>query len=181
MRYSYGISLFLLIFGATAYGETVEEATTRYFQVTKSGDYLAAANLFDPEEIRSFRESLNFLVSLPDAQRENLYGSLFGPGSTQEIVAQLSDTEYFASFFGVAMTEAGMTEIMRSAKTEYLGHVMEGEDTAHAVTRITIQTGGAEIKTLSVASFIKCEEIWKMKMTGDIQGVAAKIRTAVGM
>lgn len=181
MRYLFVMSVFLLTCCATAYGETVEEATERYFQVTKNGDFLEASELFDPTELRSFRESLAFLANLPAASRDDLYRGLFGALSTQDTVDQLSDVEFFAAFFGVSMSQSGMTEVMRAAKTEYLGHVFEGDDVAHAVTRVTIQFGATANETLSVASFIRRGESWKMKMSGDVRGVADKIRAAVGM
>ncbi len=164
-----------------AHGETVDEATNRYFEVMKRADYSAAADLYDPAELKSFRSSLDFLVSLPNASKEQLYDSFFGPGSTQEAVDNLTDQEFFASFYAAAMAQASMDQIMSTAKTEYLGHVMEGDNVAHAVTRISVDLPELSFENLSVASFVQRGNSWKMKMTGDVRGVADRIRQAVEM
>ena len=164
---------------APAFADTVEEATERYFRIMESGDYAATAALFDPNELKRFRSSLEFLATLPNASQAEIYGAFFGAGSTVESVSELSDVEFFASFFAFAMAQSGVAELMRGAKTEYLGHVMEGDNVAHAVTRISVSSSEFESENMSVASFVRRDGQWKMKMSGDIRGVAENIRRAI--
>jgi hypothetical protein len=170
----------VIVLGQPGHAETVEEATDRYFEVMRSGNYVAAANLFDPVELKNFRDSLDFLAQIPESSKDEIYTAFFGVGSTQESVAKLSDQEFFASFFGFAMSQGGMDELMKIATTEYIGHVMEG-DIAHAVTRLSAELPGAKFKTMSVASFVSRDGTWKMKMSGEINGVAADLRDAFGL
>lgn len=181
MQKPFLIMIVAIFASMSSHAETVEQATKHYFQVMRSGDSASVAELFDPAELRSFRESLGFLTALPETSKGQVYGALFGAGSTQESVNSLSDREYFASFFEYAMAQGGIGQMMRTAKTEYLGHVMEGDDMAHAVTRISVAVPGTDFETISVASFVRRGDQWKMKLTGDIRSVAQKIRAAVGM
>lgn len=165
---------------APVYGETVADATKNYFDVMKSGNYAAAAALFDPAELKSFRDSLSFISELPDASRKQIYSGLFGLGATQKSVDTLSDSQFFAVFFAAAMSQANISEVMKSAKPEYLGHVMEGENIAHAVTKISVQTSNGTVENLSLATFVRRGESWKMKMNDDVRGVAKRIQTVIG-
>lgn len=175
------LSVIAIFVALPVHAESVEEATNRYFDVMRSTDYGAAAELFDPEELKDFRNSLNFLADLPSASKEELFGAFFGPESTQETVDSLSDQQFFSSFYGAAMSQAGMEELMKTAKLEYLGHVTEGENIAHAVTRISMNMQDARFEKMSVVSFVLRGDTWKMKMSGEISGVADKLRDALGM
>ena len=178
------ISTMLLVIAAcfanTARSETVEEATNHYFEVMRSGDFDAAAALFDPAEIRAFRSSLSFLSDLPPQSRDELYANFFGNGATPESVDSLTDNEYFSAFFSFAMMQSGMMQVMNMATLEYLGHVMEGENIAHAVTRVSLDTPQMSFENMSVASYVRRGDQWKMKMSADIRSVADRLKQAVG-
>ncbi len=161
-----------------AFGDSLEDAVNEYFVIMQSGDFRGAGELFDPEELESFRQSLEFLAQAPLASQEQFYEQLFGPGSTAESVSALSDSEFFESFFSLAMAQLSGLEIER---LEYLGHVMEGPDVAHAVTRLTASVSDARFTKLSVASFVRRGYQWKMMMSGDIRSIATQVRKAVGM
>ncbi len=177
------LQLFVMfsVLAVPAFGDTVEEAVDYYFQVMKSGEYAKSAELFDQEELRSFRESLEFLATAPAASQARVYSGIFGPGATQESVGRMSDAEYFGVFWAMAMSQIVAKGGMEFKSLEYLGYVMEGDEVAHAVTRITVQLPNAELNKMSVASFVRRGENWKMKMSGDIRGIADQIRKVVGM
>lgn len=173
-------SVLLAVLTSPAFGETVKDATNQYFAVMKSEDYVAVAALFDPVELKTFRDSFSFLSDLSPGTRSQLYESLFGQGSTEESIAQFSDRQFFAAIFAVSMRQSNMSEMIRFAETEYLGHIMEGDDTAHAVTRMFVNTSEFSFENLSVASFVRRGDAWKMKMSGDVRSVAQNIQRALG-
>ena len=123
---------------------------------------------------------MSFLADLPVATRDELYANFFGSGATRESVDQLTDNEYFAAFFSFAMLQSGMLQIMNMATVEYLGHVMEGEDLAHAVTRISLDTPQMNFENMSIASFVDRDDRWMMMMSADIRDVADRLKQAVG-
>lgn len=169
-----------IVSGCSARTESVEQATRQYFDVMRSGDYAAAAAMFDPAELQSFRTSMSFLANLPPAVRDELFANFFGPEATQESVKNLTNNEYFASVYSFAMMQSGMMQVMNVADFEYLGHVMEGDNIAHAVTRVSVDTPDLSFENLSIASYIRRGDHWKMQMSADIRGVAERLKSAVG-
>ena len=173
------IALAASISAAPCRAETVEQAAQRYFEFMRAGDVVAAAAQFDANEHRVFRESFSFLDDLPDETKTELYAAFFGADATPEAIANLSDESYFAAFFGFVMARSGMLQVMRTARVEYLGYVSEGEDVAHALTRISYAGPAGDVETLDVASFVRRGDEWKMKMTADIRSIADNIRSAM--
>ncbi len=168
----------LLFVTLPASADDVERVILQYFDAMEYEDYDAAARLFDPEDTKRFRESFAFMSELSVNQQQSVYEQMIGPWATQESVEKMSDEEFFASIFGFAMRQAmGQVQI---TSAEYLGTVMEGEDLAHAVTRISVSVGNMEITDMDVTSLARRNGAWKMKVSGDVERVAEQLRAMFG-
>ena len=172
--------LALIVLVSPAGADDVERVLLQYFDAMEYEDYDAAARLFDANDIKEFRAQFAFMKDADVNARQQIYERMFGPWASQESVEKMSDTEFFASIFGFTMQQSLGRRGMRIAKAEYLGHVSEGDDTAHAVTRITIAVGDNEASSLDVTSLVRRNGAWRMQVSPDIEQVATGIRRAVG-
>lgn len=168
----------LLFVALPASADDVERVILQYFDAMEYEDYDAAARLFDPEDIKRFRDSFAFMSELSVNQQQSVYEQMIGPWATQESVEKMSDEEFFASIFGFAMRQTmGQVQI---TSAEYLGTVMEGDELAHAVTRIGVSVGNLEITDMDVTSLARRNGAWKMKVSGDVERVAEQLKAMFG-
>ncbi len=172
--------MLLMCLASPVSADDVERVVLQYFDAMEYEDYDAAARLFDPDDIREFRGLFAFMEDADVNARQQIYERMFGPWASQESVAKMSDTEFFASVFGFAMQQSFGRSGLQIAGAEYLGHVPEGDDTAHAVTRIRVAAGNNEITSLDVTTLVRRNGAWRMKVSGDIEQIAAGIRRALG-
>lgn len=174
------IAFFVLIMSSSSvYGATAPETTAEYFKYVEEGDFAAAASLFDPPALTEFRQSLAIINEAPPTAQQQFREAFFGAGATVESIAELSDSEFFASFLRAARSQA---EALGSADfdgLEILGEVMEGPDIAHVVTRNKITVGEVEIEGMEVVSCKKRGDEWKLLMSSQMKGLANQIRTAL--
>ncbi len=172
--------LMLLCLSAPVRADEVERVVLQYFDAMEYEDYDAAARLFDANDIKEFRALFAFMKDADVNARQQIYERMFGPWASQDSVEKMSDTEFFASVFGFTMQQSFGRTGLRIIESEYLGHVTEGDDMAHAVTRITVAVGNNEATSLDVTSLVQRNGAWRMQVSGDIEQVAAGIRRAVG-
>ena len=174
------IVLLFACLAAPARADDIERVVLQYFDAMEYEDYDAAARLFDANDIKEFRALFGFMKDADVNARQQIYERMFGPWASQESVEKMSDTEFFASIFGVAMQQSLGRSGVRIASAEYLGHVSEGDDMAHAITRVTVAVGDNEATSLDVTSLVRNNGAWRMKVSGDIEQVAAAVRSALG-
>lgn len=174
------IVLLFACLAAPARADDIERVVLQYFDAMEYEDYDAAARLFDANDIKEFRALFGFMKDADVNARQQIYERMFGPWASQESVEKMSDTEFFASIFGFAMQQSMGRSGVRIANAEYLGHVSEGDDMAHAITRVTVAVGDNEATSLDVTSLVRNNGAWRMKVSGDIEQVAAGIRRALG-
>jgi len=169
----------LVLWSGLAYGATAPETTAEYFKHVEEGDFAAAANLFDPPALTEFRESLGIIKEAPPTAQQQFREAFFGAGATAESIAQMSDSEFFASFLRAARAQAESLGSADFDGLEILGEVMEGPDIAHVVTRNKITAGEIEIEGMEVISCKKRGDEWKLLVSSQMKGLANQIRTAL--
>ena len=172
--------LILICLASPAGADDVERVVMQYFDAMEYADYDAAARLFDADGNKDFRALFAFMKDADVDARQQIYERMFGPWASQESVEKMSDTEFFGSIFGFAMEQRLGRSGVRITNAEYLGHVAEGDDMAHAVTRVTVAVGNSEVTSLDVTSLVRRNGAWRMQVSGDIEQVAAGIRRALG-
>ena len=174
------IVLMLMCLALPGHADEVERVVLQYFDAMEYEDYDAAARLFDANDIKEFRALFAFMKDADVNARQQIYERMFGPWASQDSVEKMSDTEFFASVFGFAMQQTFGRTGLSITSAEYLGHVTEGDDLAHAVTRVTVAVGNNDATSLDVTSLVRRNGAWRMQVSGDMEQVAAGIRRAVG-
>jgi len=163
-----------------ALSDTASKAAADYYRTLKEKDYPAAAKMFDPAALKSFRGTMLFMTELDEDQRNEVLEVFFGHGATKESVEKMSDTEFFAGFFKGVMGQAEEIGGVDFGELQVLGEVPEGADVVHVVTRNKVGVGEIKVESLEVISFKKTEAGWKALLNGEMTGMAAQLKNSFG-
>jgi len=169
----------LILSSSSVYGATPTETTEAFFKQLKKGDFEAAAALFYPPALTEFRESLGIINDAPATAQQQFRKAFFGEKATPDSVAKMSDSEFFASFLRVAVTQAEAQGTANFDGMEILGEVMEGPDVAHVLTRNRVSVGDFEVETMEIVSCRKQGDEWKLLVSSEMKGLANQIRSAL--
>ena len=91
----------------------------------------------------------------------------------------MSDTDIFVAIIGHAMEQqADLMTMMRSAQIAFLGHVLEGSDTAHVVFRMTMTLQNVSVRKEDVISMARYGHSWRGLLRGDLTILAAALKRA---
>lgn len=158
-------------------GETPEEFTQRYLEAVRAGEFQAMAGLMHVDALREIRDLLDPLFSSP--MGDEVARELLGLRSASETVA-MSDTAVFVGFIRFVLWQnPELTEALRTAEMQILGHVSQGADTAHVVYRLELDVEGIRMSRMDVVSLRRTEDSWRALLTGDVSAVAAALRQMV--
>jgi hypothetical protein len=158
-----------------------EGVTLAYIAAMKEAQLDAMTALMHPEALAEFRGVLQPVVEMagtsPDDAGEIL--QMFEGVSSAAELAKLSDAKFYSSFYaGIIALEPELLETVRSAETEVLGHVMEGEDTAHVLYAMTLATG-ATMRRTEVVSLRRTKSGWGILLDADVDAMAQAIRQSL--
>lgn len=91
--------------------------------------------------------------------------------------AKLDDKQFFVSFLkGIIDLKPEMKEAIAGAKMECVGHVMEGQDTAHVVMRMRLTVSGVEVTKLDVITLTRTDSGWGMQLNGDMDAIVQALK-----
>ena len=158
----------------------------------RAGDWRAAAETFDPAALARFRamlEPLFVAASAPvseggDGQANQANQAnrdammlmlLFAPAKSVEEVRALSDRELFARLMRGTMSLAGA----RLDGQQILGHVAEGADLVHVVTRNTVRMDEITVSKVEAVTLQRTAQGWRLALTGEIEGLAESLQATV--
>ena len=169
-------TLLLLAFGSSVQAQTATDTVSSYFGALQNGDFTETASYFDPAALKSFREAMGFMSELPADAKTQFFSMFFGEGATEEAIADLSDSAFFAKFFGAVMAQAQAAGGINFDNMEVLGQVMEGTDVAHVVTRNKVSVGEIEMESMEVVSVKQTSGAWRLLLSAEMKGLAAQLR-----
>lgn len=170
-------ALALLAFApALAAQETPEQVLQRYYDTFRAGDYAANAALMHPDALEDMREMLLGLTAAPGATDDPEFQEMFGVRTADELRA-LPQTELFARMLRSQLDNPDMREILGNAQVTVLGHVMEGDSTAHVVYRMKMNFQGIEMDQVQVAPLRRAEGQWRVLLTGNLAGMMGAMPT----
>lgn len=188
------LSLALLCAGPVSAAELTvdmppEQVAREAYARMQAADWVGAAEIFDPEALKRFRELLAPVFDVASGAGKEKAGQaqgsestgafmlwvLFAPATSVEEIKALSDREVFARIMANTMSLA-------SAELEgqqVIGSVPEGTEMVHVVTRNV-----AKVETLSMT---KVEAItlrrtalgWRLALTGDLEGLAETLQASI--
>lgn len=149
----------------------------------RAGDWSAAAETFDPAALARFRTMLEPLFSAASAPagegQENrdamMLMLLFAPAKSVEDVRALSDRELFARLMRGTMSLAGA----QLDGQQILGHVPEGRDLVHVVTRNTARMDEVTVSKIEAVTLQRTAQGWRLALTGEIEGLAETLQATV--
>lgn len=180
---SHALALALLACGATPAlsqrdSATPEQVASRYMQAMKAQQWDSMAYLMHPYALRQLRELLGPLFEAPsmDGPRQELLGV-----RTLAEARALSDTAVFVALISRVMSsQAQLTEFLRDATIQFIGHVPEGRDTVHVVYRMRYQKGEAAISKMDVVSMQRMGITWRALLSADLRMLGAMLRRQAG-
>src|SRR6267378_693986 len=156
--------------------ETPEQVTERFIAAMRAADWQGMAALRHQNALKQMHELLAGVFESPNAGP--IRQQLLGVTTVQQAQA-MSDTAVFAALMRMTTQDAGVAELLKSAKVQVLGHVNEAPDTVHVVYRMVMTINGIPITKMDVMSLARSPVGWRGLLKGDFSALAAGIRAAM--
>jgi hypothetical protein len=149
--------------------ETPEAVVQRYYDTFRSGDYAANAALMHPAALEELKTTLTGMAALPGATEDVEFREMFGVSTLEEMRA-LPAPVLFERVLRNQL-EGEMRAILATTEISILGHVMEGDTTAHVVYRMRMNFGGQRLDQVQVMPLQRAEGQWRVLLTGSLAGM----------
>ncbi|WP_420129190.1 hypothetical protein [Longimicrobium sp.] len=149
--------------------DTPEAVAQRYYDTFRSGDFAANAALMHPQALEELKTTLTGLAAIPGATEDAEFREMFGVSSIEELRA-LAPTVLFERVLRNQL-EGELRAILASTEVSILGHVMEGDTTAHVVYRMRMNFGGQSLDQVQVMPLQRSEGQWRVLLTGSLAGM----------
>lgn len=160
--------------------ESVAEGALQALQKDRIEDFVAAMH---PDALKQFRTMLLEIVAGAEAdnQAEQVL-ALFSDVDSTDALRTLDDRGFFLAFYrGIMRLQPDLKAAMAGSEQKILGHVMEGEDTAHVVCRLTIRMLGVTVSKMNVISMKRLPDGgWAMLLSGEMDGITTMLRQRFG-
>jgi hypothetical protein len=173
LTHSRTVLLLLLSAGAlparAAAQDTPEQVVERYYQTFQSGDYAGNAALMHPGALEELKTTLLGMAALPGATEQPQFREMFGVGSIEEMRALPAQTLFERVLRN--QLEGEMRAVLASARVNVLGHVTEGDSTAHVVYRMHMEFGGQTMEQVQVVPLVRVNGQWRVLLTGSLAGM----------
>jgi hypothetical protein len=150
--------------------DTPEQVVQRYFDTFRTADYAGNVALMHPEALASMKETMSGLASLPGAAEDPAFAQTFGVANLAEF-NQLSPAALFERILRSQLEQPEIREMLSSAQTNVLGHVMEGDSVAHVVYRMRMGVGEVSVDQVQVAPLKRADGQWRVLLTGSFAGM----------
>jgi hypothetical protein len=149
--------------------DTPEAVVQRYYETFRAGDFAANAALMHPEALEELKTTLTGMAALPGATEDAEFREMFGVSSIEEMRA-LPAAVLFERVLRNQL-EGEMRAILASTQITILGHVMEGDTTAHVVYRMRMDFGGQSLDQVQVMPLQRAGGEWRVLLTGSLAGM----------
>lgn len=160
--------------------ETPEEVAQQFVQATRDTNWSRVAALLHPAALAQFHSLFAPVLQCRTPEAEEARRSIFGITSMVQ-AARTPDSVLAASLFrAVARQEAGFANVLRTARLQVLGHVAEGADTVHVVSRVTVDVDSLEVGQMEVVSLAREGRTWRVLLKSDLSSLALVLRRVCG-
>ena len=137
--------------------------------------------LRDQQERERRQQQEQWAEAAAKQEEEKQILRLFSGVRTPDDLKKLDDIQFFVAFYrGLTRLRPEMRQLLESAEVQILGHVMEGKDTAHVVSRLTVSTKGTKISKMDILSMKKMDSGWGMLLNTEIEGFANLLKQRFG-
>lgn len=153
---------------------TPEEVAVAYTEAITAGDLALASQFFHPDALSQFKDFFIEIAHLDVDDTED-FESVFGFELAE--IESMTPEVAFQVFMGFVLGEHEELAMMLQDMTlEVIGHVMEGEDLAHVVSRNRIQLFGFQYEQVDVVSLQLHEGQWMMLLSAELAGMIEMMR-----
>ena len=177
MIYSYlrtaVIAVALLPLPSIAQQPSPEALARQQLDAVNRGDWPAYAASVHPKALARMQEMMLPIVDLAESKDarsgEQMRAALFG-GRTAADLKAMKPKEFFEVFMTSISAFPGLADALKNARGDVLGHVKEGENIVHVVTRTSTSIPGVPTFTkMEVMSFERDGDQWKGLLSGDME------------
>ncbi len=157
----------------TVMAQTPESVAARYAAAMQRRDWKAGAALMHPDALQQLKKMFRPLVfAVPNLE----LGKMFFNVRTMAEFDRLSNAQAFERLMtAVTKINPEIGAALATSKSQIIGHVLEGDDTAHVVYRMTSKVEGISVTKMAVMPLKKSGATWGGLLTGDIEGMAAAL------
>lgn len=160
--------------------ETPEHVAQQFTAALRDTNWLRMASLMHPSALSLFRSLFTPVLDCSGDEAAQVIQTLFGAASAAD-ARRTSDTVLVAALFRAASSrEEGMAAFLRTAQMRVIGHLPEGADTVHVLTRLTFSIEDIPISTIEVISLQRFRSSWRVLLKADISALAAALQGLCG-
>lgn len=163
----------LLSSSALADTSTPEVLAAKTSAFAKKGDWASYANLMHPEALSSLKKIFRPIAKADESGQ--VLRRLFGVQSLDRYDSMADTAIFQALMSNLTRNFPGFADAMQSHETDVIGSVPEGKDLVHVVYRFGAKTEGMTISKTSVITFRQHNGQWRALLTGNIEGLAARL------
>jgi hypothetical protein len=163
--------------------DTPEAVAGRAINALKEDRLNDFAKDMHPDALKELKSAL---VSVAEAAAKSGEGkeilALLGDAKSVADLKKLDDQQFFVAFYrGLIRLQPKLKQVLSTADVKIIGHVMEGEDTAHVVHRMIMDVEGIRVSKTDIISMRKRESSWGMLLTGDLENVTKSLKRQFGV
>lgn len=172
------LPLAMTVPASAAERESPEAAASAAMAAAKKGDWAAYTHRMHPEALAKAKRMFGAVVASDASGR---MGKLFFGVDSAMGYDALSDSGAFVALM-TNLTEhlPAFAEAMKTADFTVIGTLPEGKDLVHVVYRTGAKAEDLEITRTSVLSLRRHGDEWRMLLTGNIEGLAARLSQMSG-
>lgn len=177
MTYSYFrtavIAVALLPLTSFAQQPSPEALARQQLDAVNRGDWPAYAASVHPKALSRMQDMMLPIVDLAESKDardgDQMRAALFGGRSAADL-KKMSPQQFFETFMSSISKFPGLADALKNARGDVLGHVKEGENMVHVVTRTSTTVPGVPTFTkMEVMSFERMGDQWKGLLSGDME------------
>jgi hypothetical protein len=154
--------------------ETPEQVVQRYYETFRAGDFAANAAIMHPAALEELKTTMVGFAEIPGATEEEGFTEMFGVRTLEEMRA-LAPAVLFERMLRSQLGNDEMREILGGTEVAVLGHVMEGDTTAHVVYRMRMSFGEQTMDQVQVMPLKRADGEWRVLLTGSFAGMMGSI------
>lgn len=159
--------------------ETPEAYVARSVDAVQEEGMGAIAQFMHPDELVRFKAMIVPLFAVQeDPGAEAFAHNLFGPQATAESIAAMPAVDFMRVFLDRMFAQATGGAALRVGDPQILGSVREG-DVVHVVLRSSAGVKEVTVTKVQVTSVKSDGDGWGLMLTGDMEGLAEGLRTAL--
>jgi hypothetical protein len=156
--------------------ETPEQVTQAFLQATRDTNWARMAALLHPTALAQFHSFFAPILQCETPEANEARRQLFGITSAVQ-TARTPDSVLVAALFrSMAGRDQGFAAMLRTAQLQMLGHVTEGGDTVHVVSRLTIVLDSMPVTQMEVVSLSRDGPRWRVLLKSDLSTLALMLR-----